>query len=81
MSRSLYAHISAEGTIVSNQELNLRDDRVRSLALKIASLMRSHINRAEAVDAYDMAKIIFRRSAVNRPDLTLTPESEESLSV
>jgi hypothetical protein len=60
--------------------MSSRDDRVHSLATKIATLMRDHENRAEAVDAHDMAKILFRRPLANR-DQTCSPIPEECLEV
>ena len=57
-----------------------RDERVRSLATKITLLLRRSKNRAEAIDAHDMARIIFRREAPNRLDLTSSPILEESLA-
>jgi hypothetical protein len=65
---------------MSTVTLENRDENVRNLAVKIALLMREHGNRAEAIDAYDMAKILFRRPAPNR-DLTSFLDSEESLLV
>ena len=59
--------------------LESRDQRVYKLASRIADLMRKSENRAEAVDAHDMAKIIFRREVSNR-DLTSSPIHEESLA-
>jgi len=43
------------------QRPSSRDARIKRLAKKFAVLMRQHSDRVEAIDAYDMARILFRR--------------------
>jgi DNA-binding SARP family transcriptional activator len=50
-----------------SNELDARDTRVRELADAIVGLMREHEDRAEAIDAYDMARIAFRKPTSLRP--------------
>ena len=50
---------------MSSEEL--RDKRIHDLALSIASLLREHPDRAEAIDAYDMARVFFRKATSSRP--------------
>ena len=39
---------------------NGRERRIIALAKQIAALMREHKDRYEAIDAYDMARVLFR---------------------
>jgi hypothetical protein len=67
LARSLpHAHFSAERIFVS-KELAARDKRVKLLANAITALMRKHTDRGEAIDAYDMARIAFRKPTSLRP--------------
>jgi len=50
------------------------------MAAEITALLRGSENRAEAIDAHDMARIMFRREASNRHDLTSSEVREESLT-
>jgi hypothetical protein len=38
-----------------------REERIFSLAVSISDLMRSHTDRNEAIDAYDVARVLFRK--------------------
>ena len=58
--------------------MSSRNERIYRLATKITDLLRKHENRAEAVDAHDMARIMFRRPVPNR-DQTYFAVPEESL--
>jgi hypothetical protein len=40
-----------------------RDRRVTSVANRILKVMREHSSRAEAIDAHDMARILFRKES------------------
>ena len=40
-----------------------REGRIYAEALRILEIMRSNPNRLEAIDAYDMARILFRKTA------------------
>jgi hypothetical protein len=51
----------------SEEQPGERDKRVYDLAVNIASLLREHSDRAEAIDAYDMARVLFRKAASLRP--------------
>ena len=42
--------------------LSQRECRVLNLASSINGLMREHTDRNEAIDAYDMARILFRKT-------------------
>jgi hypothetical protein len=42
---------------------NKKEKRIYSLALSITALMRNHPDRLEAIDAYDMARILFRKES------------------
>lgn len=53
-----------------------REKRIISLAKKIDVIMREHEDRLEAIDAYDMARILFRKGTedggiTRRPSLSL----------
>ncbi len=50
-----------------SKELVARDKRVKKLSEAITGLMRKHTNRGEAIDAYDMARIAFRKPTSDRP--------------
>lgn len=51
----------------TSEDIEARDKRVSELALAIVSLMREHKDRAEAIDAYDIARIAFRKPTSLRP--------------
>lgn len=51
-----------------------KDERVIHLATEIVELMRKHTPRHEAVDAVDVAKVLFR------PELGLTIHDQEAAS-
>lgn len=40
-----------------------RQEAIFKLASQINELMRKHPNRAEAIDAYDMARVLFRKGS------------------
>jgi len=40
-----------------------RDRRVTSVATRIVTVMREHSSRSEAIDAHDMARILFRKES------------------
>jgi hypothetical protein len=52
---------------MSTEELSVRDKRVYELAASIASLLREHPERGEAIDAHDMARVMFRSKTTSRP--------------
>lgn len=41
--------------------LSTRERKIVILAVNIANLMRQHPDRNEAIDAYDMARVLFRK--------------------
>jgi len=51
-----------------------RDIRIKKLAQEICQLMRNHPDRVEAIDAYDMARILFRKPNSRRPILPVPRE-------
>ena len=53
-----------------------RDESIQVLATKIVDVMRQHANRAEAIDAHDMAKIMFRRPSANRDPIYSESQTE-----
>jgi hypothetical protein len=52
-----------------------RDKRIKKLAQEICQLMRNHSDRVEAIDAYDMARILFRKPNSHRPIQPVPSES------
>jgi hypothetical protein len=42
-------------------KMSAREQRIVKLAVAINALMRSHKDRNEAIDAYDMARVFFRK--------------------
>jgi hypothetical protein len=46
---------------VQTSSLSTREKRIIRLASSINELMRKHKDRNEAIDAYDMARVLFRR--------------------
>lgn len=42
-------------------KLSARERRIVSLATSINKVMREHVDRNEAIDAYDMARVLFRK--------------------
>ena len=42
-------------------KLSAREKRIVSLAASINNAMREHADRNEAIDAYDMARVLFRK--------------------
>jgi hypothetical protein len=54
--------------------MQAKDQRVMQLATEIVELMRKHTPRHEAVDAVDVAKVLFR------PELGLTIHDQEAAS-
>jgi hypothetical protein len=59
---------------MSKDDLGARDKRVSELATAIVGLMREHTDRAEAIDAYDMARIAFRKPTSLRPSIPAPAE-------
>jgi hypothetical protein len=57
------------------QRPSSRDARIKRLAQEICRLMRQHSDRVEAIDAYDMARILFRRPSSHRPIFPVPDES------
>lgn len=58
------------GVFVSARKVS-KEKSTYSLALKIADLMRGHVDRWEAIDALDIARILFReksKTAQSRPE-------------
>lgn len=52
----------SRGVPVSARKNN-KEKSIYSLAVKIADLMHSHSNRLEAIDACDIARILFRKTS------------------
>ena len=50
-----------------NQKQTKRERRIYALALSISQIMRSHPDRTEAIDAYDVARILFRKGSNDHP--------------
>lgn len=48
----------------SNPQSTVREQRIFALALSLASAMRAHPDRDEAIDAYDMARVLFRKTKI-----------------
>lgn len=42
-------------------KLSAREKRIVSVAASINNVMREHPDRNEAIDAYDMARVLFRK--------------------
>jgi hypothetical protein len=47
---------------MQESSLSEREERIVSLASAINNAMRAHPDRDEAIDAYDMARVFFRRT-------------------
>ncbi len=58
-----------------------RQKSIIKLASQINDLMRSHPDRAEAIDAYDMARVLFRKPNSHRPILPIPPEADVAHTV
>jgi hypothetical protein len=53
-----------------------RQESIVKLASQINELMLNHPDRTEAIDAYDMARVLFRKPNSRRPILAIPCESE-----
>jgi hypothetical protein len=58
-----------------------RDLRINELAQEICQLMRNHPDRAEAIDAYDIARVFFRKPCSHRPILPVPNEADVAHTV
>lgn len=57
-------------------KLTAREKRIVSLAVSINKMMREHADRNEAIDGYDMARVLFRKGTnekgfIHRSSLSL----------
>lgn len=60
------------------RQLSARERRIIALASSINKLMREHTDRYEAIDAYDMARVMFRLAGgeegfIGRPSALALP--------
>jgi hypothetical protein len=45
----------------NKESVSRREKSIIKLASRISNLMREHKDRCEAIDAYDMARVLFRK--------------------
>lgn len=57
-----------------------REQRIIDLASAINDVMRTHADRDEAIDAYDIARVLFRRTVNPTLDVQVQSEGRATIS-